>query len=120
MIHVVHGALDVQNVDYARVHDILYHDIRVECDGVQQTPGFQSSDEMSYQEDPNSMYLPLLMSASVFFHPEYCIGSPERGENYHITFSDIQVTSDGCQSQVFGDMIRSIQIQRDYIEKAFS
>ena len=94
VIHVVHGALDVQNVDYARVHDITYHDIRVECDGVQQTPGFQSSDEMSYQENPNSTYLPLLMSASVFFHPEYCVGSPERGENYHITFSDIQVTSD--------------------------
>ena len=44
--------LDIQNVDYAEIHDIYYKDIRVECDGDNPTPAIQTAEEQSYRDKP--------------------------------------------------------------------
>lgn len=75
-------------MDYAHVHHVVYRDIRVECDGIHQRPGIQTSDDMVFQEDPESDYLPMLLNASVFAHPEYSAGSPKRGEKRSYCFSN--------------------------------
>ena len=86
-------ALNIGNVDYGTVSDILYEDIRVEYDPVHQKPQLQRSDEAEFQIDPNSRWLPQLMCCAIIFHPEYSENKPERGHIRGVTFRNIRVTA---------------------------
>ncbi len=101
VIHATHKALDIQNVDYADIHDIYYKDIRVECDGDNPTPALQTAEDQSYQDKPGDGYLPFLMSASVFYHAEYSADAIRRGQNHDIHFQNIQVTASQMPPSLF-------------------
>ena len=93
IIRVQDVACDVQNVDYADIHDVLFENIRVECDGVGQRSRLQESDTDFFVEDPDSTYMPLLLGSFVTYIPEYSKGDMKRGINRDITFKDIYVTA---------------------------
>lgn len=101
IIHTTHKALDIQNVDYADIHDIYYKDIRVECSGDQPTPAIQTGEDQVYQDVPDDGYLPLLMSASIFYHKEYSADAQRRGKNHDIHFQNIQVTAPQMPPSLF-------------------
>lgn len=87
-------AMDICNVDYGDVHDIVFENIRVEYDPVCQPPKMQRNDEEIYTVDANSSYLPRLMNTEIIKHMEYSEGLERRGINHNITFKNIQVFSD--------------------------
>lgn len=86
-------ACDVQNVDYADIHDVLFENIRVEYDPVSQPMKMQNSEEEVYVEDPASTYMPQLLGSYVREIPEYSQGKPRRGKNRNIVFKNIYVTA---------------------------
>ena len=49
VIHAMHDVLDVQNVDYADVHGVMYRNIRVELDEIIPEPKIQRSDAEKYE-----------------------------------------------------------------------
>lgn len=86
-------AMDIQNVDYAEIHDVLFEDIRVEYDDVSQRPRIQTDDQDVFKEDPYSKYMPALFGSYVTYVPEYSKEGMLRGKNYDITFRNIYVTA---------------------------
>ncbi len=93
LIHNSSVACDVQNVDYAEIHDVLFEDIRVEYDDVSQQPRIQQKDSDAYLEDPASTWMPGLLGAYVTYVPEYSKGDMKRGVNRSITFRNIRVSA---------------------------
>ena len=67
-IHAVCQAMDVTNVDDGRDSDILFEDIRLECDEPMPRPQLQQRDDSAYTMGKG---LPVLFSASVERHHEY-------------------------------------------------
>ncbi len=92
VIRATCSVLDIQNVDYANIHDITYENIRIEYDIVSQPPRLQAKKDEKYIIDPDSDYLPSLISLHIFNHYEYSGGGVERGYIHNITFRDIYVT----------------------------
>ncbi len=88
IIHVTNAVLDCQNVDYGYVHDVLYKDITIEYDDMIPEPQIQVTDLSKYQETP---YVPIVISVSVDYHPEYSAGGKRRGKNQKITFQNINI-----------------------------
>lgn len=86
-------AMDVQNVDYADVHDIIFDDIRAEFDDCCQRPQMQKDDEAKFVVDPNSKYMPSLITSIIYKHHEYSSSADRRGINRHIQFKNIKVYS---------------------------
>lgn len=93
IIHCTSAVLDAFNVDYADVHDVVYEHIDVEYDPVFQRPQIQESDSGLFVVDPESTYLPSLLSTCVTKHHEYSHGAERRGKIHNITFRDIRVTA---------------------------
>ncbi|MFA5203114.1 MAG: glycosyl hydrolase family 28 protein [Lentisphaeria bacterium] len=116
IIRSTHVAMDVQNVDYADVHDIVFENIRVEYDPVCQAPAIQGTDQEAFVEDTNSRYLPALMSSSILKHHEYSAGGARRGKNHDILFKDIQVTATRMPPSSFGGYDEAHQTARVKIE----
>ena len=100
VIHTTCSAMDIQNVDYANIHDITYEDIRVEYDPVCQAPRIQQTDDEVFIVDPASDYLPSLIAIRIFNHYEYSGGGTVRGFIHHITFRNIQVTAPRMPSSI--------------------
>ncbi|MDD4888475.1 MAG: glycosyl hydrolase family 28 protein [Phycisphaerae bacterium] len=94
-------AMNIGNVDYGAVHDVLFEDIRVEMDAVYQQPRLQRDDAETFPADPCSTWLPTLMRCAVTQHPEYSEGRPERGHISDITFRNIQVLSERMPPSAF-------------------
>ena len=120
LIHNAHIAMDVQNVDYADIHDVTFTDIRVEYPEVSQAPRLQRDDQDAFIEDPHSDYMPDLMGSHVVYIPEYSGEGTIRGRNRRITFRNISVTAPrmppsaftGCDS---GHMSEDIRIEGLYL-----
>lgn len=91
LIHNSSVACDVQNVDYAVIHDVLFDDIRVEYDDVSQRPMIQETDNDVYEEDPDSPYMPTLLGAYILYIPEYSKDGTRRGVIRDVTFRNIRV-----------------------------
>lgn len=87
-------AMNIGNVDYGYVHDVLFDNIRVEMDPAYQQPRLQKDNADPFPVDPYSTWLPTLMSCYIIEHHEYSEGQQERGRISDITFRNIRVLSD--------------------------
>jgi hypothetical protein len=94
VIHATHPAIDIMNVDYGRVHDVLFEDIRIEYDRVSQRPAIQKNDETPFVVDPNSTYMPMAVCFNIQKHPEYSSGLERRGQIYDIKLRNIRIYAD--------------------------
>jgi hypothetical protein len=90
-IHVTGPAIDIMNVDYGRVHDVVFDDIRIEYDPVIQRPAIQKNDETPFVVDPNSTYMPQAVCFEIVKHAEYSGGLDRRGYIYDITLRNIRI-----------------------------
>lgn len=93
-IHLTGTAIDIMNVDYGRVHDVLFEDLRIEYDPVIQHPAIQKDDESVYVPDPKSTYMPHAVLFEIVKHPEYSEGLERRGYIYDITLRNIRIHAD--------------------------
>ncbi len=93
-IHVTGPAIDIMNVDYGRVHDVLFENIRIEYDLVIQRPAMQKNDETPFVVDPKSTYMPPAIYFEIVKHAEYSGGLDRRGFIYDITLRDIRIHAD--------------------------
>ena len=98
VIHATHPAIDIMNVDYGRVHDVLFDDIRIEYDSVSQRPAMQKNDETPFVVDPRSTYMPLAVCFNIQKHPEYSNGLERRGYVYDIKLRNIRIYADRMPS----------------------
>lgn len=90
LIHGAHMHMDLQNGDRARVHDLIFDNIRVEYSRYTLEPVYQNSDDMIYEG--KERYMPQLFFAHIYngiWSKDYLWG-----ENYNVTFRNIQVFSD--------------------------
>jgi hypothetical protein len=94
IIHATHPAIDIMNVDYGRVHDVLFEDIRIEYESVTQRPAMQKNDETPFVVDPNSTYMPQAVCFNIQKHAEYSGGLERRGHVYDITLRNIRIHAD--------------------------
>ena len=97
VIHSVVKALDVQNVDWGSVSNVLFEDIRFENDDPM--PCTQLQKQFDEKDPFVAKYRKAFhfFEAKLFFHPEY---STERGEKYRgaghidgVTLRNVSVTS---------------------------
>ncbi|MBQ6248359.1 MAG: hypothetical protein IJK04_15920, partial [Kiritimatiellae bacterium] len=103
-IHAVGTVLDVANVDYGHVSDILFEDIRVECDDPMPSPQFQKTDDSPFDAIAGLDRPPRLFQADVWYSPEY---SNENGGQWSgggfidgVTVRDVSAYSAGRLSQI--------------------
>ena len=90
VIHVTGKVLDCMNVDYADVHDVIFEDIRIECNETIPKPTIQQSDAQIYENtDPD--YMPETVCAEVVYHHEYSAGCDRRGKNRCIAFKNVHL-----------------------------
>jgi len=83
---------DVQNVDDALVHDVVFEDIRIETFPVQ-VPVIQTSDDQIFTDDPNVTNDVKACSCIAYQHAEYTSSKDARhGVNRDITFRNIAIT----------------------------
>lgn len=116
IIHHSEVACDVLNVDYAVVHDITYEDIRVEYQDVCQRQRLQMSDDDVFQENPESTYLPSLISVNIFLVPEYAKDGIKRGINHSIHFKNISVIAPRMPESFIGGYDEQHQSHDIFIE----
>ncbi len=117
--YVIHcsgtAVMDISNVDYAEVHNILFENIHVEVDDVIQQPIIQESDAQEYIVNPKSDYMPYLFLITIDFMA-YSHGGIVRGHIHDITFRNIRVYANRIPpSRAAGynnsHVIRSVQFE---------
>jgi len=91
IIHLTGPAIDIMNVDYGRVHNVLFEDIRIEYDPVIQRPSIQKDDATPFVADPASDYLPQAICFNIQKHGEYSGGLERRGYIYDIRLRNIHI-----------------------------
>ncbi|MBO4528402.1 MAG: right-handed parallel beta-helix repeat-containing protein [Victivallales bacterium] len=92
IIHAIGVVMDCCNVDYAKVHDIIWSNIDIEFDDIIPPPAIQGSDAETYKP-VNRDYQPAVGCAIVLFHPEYSAGGDRRGINENLIFENIRLIS---------------------------
>ena len=70
-IHAVGALMDVANVDYGRVSDVLFEDIRFECDEPMPSQQIQKSDESVFDAAARLDRPPRLFQSSVSYSHEF-------------------------------------------------
>ena len=108
-IHTVSWAMDVSNVDYGRVSEVVFENIRVEADEPMPATQLQTTDDMPFDPKKGLDAPPRLFLASVHFHHEY---SRENGGKWNgggsidgVTVRNVSVTTDGRKPLVkFGQI----------------
>jgi len=94
IIHCDGGVvMDITNIDYAHIHDILFENIRADYDDVIQLPALQIDDNCKYEENPESNYMPPLFTANIFFDSIYSDNGTVRGKINRIRLKNIYVTA---------------------------
>jgi len=90
-IHLAHIGLDIQQCDYAHVHDVIFEDINVEYSKYDELPVYQESDDMVYVP---KHAVPTLIYAGIS-SPSYCFCVEQvKGPISDITFKNIKVYTD--------------------------
>lgn len=103
-IHAVGWVMDVSNVDYGRVSDVLFDNIRVERDDPMPASQLQKTDESPFDPKKGLDAPPRFFMASVNFHHEY---SRENGGKWSgggfidgVTVRNVSVMTDGRKQLV--------------------
>ena len=98
-IHAVSWAMDVTNVDYGRVSDVVFENLRIESDEPTPATQIQRSDDMAFDPAKGLDAPPRLFKADVSFHHEY---SKEHGGKWSgggfvdgVTVRNVSVVTDG-------------------------
>ena len=98
-IHAVSWVMDVSNVDYGRVSEVLFDNIRVESDDPMPATQLQEMDTSPFDAKKGMDAPPRLFFGSVHFHHEY---SKENGGKWSgggvindVTVRNVSVTTDG-------------------------
>ena len=98
-IHAVSWAMDVSNVDYGRVSDVTFENIRIEKDEPMPATQLQKTDASLFDPKKGLDGPPRLFLASVHFHHEY---SKENGGKWSgggfidgVTVRNVSVMTDG-------------------------
>lgn len=89
IIHHGHAVLDVNNMDRADIHDVLFDDIRVEYSIHDRAPVYQESDAMTYE---GAHYTSTLIASQVL--PSMWSSDGILGCNRDITFRNVAVYAD--------------------------
>ena len=89
IIHMTGAAFGCENVDRAKVHDILYENITVEYDETYNKYRSQRSDDEVYV-NPDPLHFPRLVHVQITYHAEYSEDQERRGENYDFTYRNIR------------------------------
>lgn len=113
IIHVCDVAMDVQNGDLAKVHDITFRNIRVELDDCPR-PQYQATRDQGYTVAPGDPYQPRLITLHIL--QGYCNYSAERGQISDIRFENIQVTAPGVPPSQLTGFDATHQVERISIE----
>ncbi len=92
-IYATHVCCDVQNVDYADVHNVRFEDIRCEYDAYQPHTQLQRTDADAYLPNETDYCPARLLTANVVYIAEYSAGGKRRGVNRDILFKDIRVVA---------------------------
>jgi len=114
VIHCVHVMLDVQSVDYADIHDVLFEDIRCEYDEKAYRPEIQRTDDQPFDGGDGS-YQCTLMCAVILHHHEYS-QTDRTGISHDITFRNIAVTAPKMPPSVFNGFDAEHQVYDIRIE----
>ncbi len=103
-IHAVGAVMDVANVDYGRVSDILFEDMRLECDERMPCPQMQKTDDSPFDATAGLDRLPRLFQSEIAFHHEY---SRENGGKWSgggfidgVTLCNVSIVTDGRKPSV--------------------
>ena len=103
-IHAVASVMDVTNVDYGRVSEVLFDGIRVEADEAMPAPQMQKNDASTFDHELGRDRPTALFGATVQFHHEY---SREYGGKWSggghidgVTVRNVSVTSNGRKPRV--------------------
>ncbi len=91
LIHNSYAACDVQNVDYADVHNIVFENINVEYDDRCYSLQLQETDEQKYDLEQDKDFMPNFLCTSINYIPEYSKSATERGRIRDILFKNINV-----------------------------
>ena len=98
-IHAVSWAMDVSNVDYGRVSDVTFENLRIESDEPMPATQYQATDDSPFDPKKGLGAPPRLFQGSVHFHHEY---SKENGGKWSgggfvkdVTVRNVSVTTDG-------------------------
>ena len=93
VIRVTGSALNVGNVDYGDIYDVLYEDIDIELDEDCQLSILQREENQPLPAlSEKGAFLPPVFELQLFKHHEYSVGD-RRGKVHDITFRDICITS---------------------------
>ena len=85
------AACDIQNCDYADIHDVLFENIRLEFDGFHAKSVYSAS---AKDFDPTADGgLPPAIVAEIVVIPEYSKADKRRGRIHDVTYRNIQVTA---------------------------
>ena len=98
-IHAVSWAMDVSNVDYGRVSDVTFENLRIESDESMPAMQHQATDDAPFDPKNGLGAPPRLFQGSVHFHHEY---SKENGGKWSgggfidgVTVRNVSVVTDG-------------------------
>lgn len=91
LIHNSYAACDVQNVDYADVHNVTFKNINVEYDDRCYSLQLQETEEQQYDLEQDKDFMPNFLCTSINYIPEYSKSATERGRIRDILFKDINV-----------------------------
>ena len=103
-IHAVGWAMDVTNVDYGRVSDVVFDNIRIESDEPMPAMQLQPADDTPFDPKKGLADPPSLFQGCVRFHHEY---SKENGGKWSgggfidgVTVRNVKITTDGRKPMV--------------------
>ena len=89
IIRTTHIATDIQHGDRAKIHDVVFENIRVEFDDKIPTPIYQNSDDQVYDPNADPNYCPAL--AVIIINSTHYSHDTENGTVDGVIFKDIQV-----------------------------
>ena len=104
-IHAAGTVMDVTNVDYGRVSDVLFEDIRVEADEPMPCMQLQRADDAPFNPPARPDRPPELFYAGLYFAHEYSLwdGGKWSGGGFidGVTVRDASIVTDGRKPAVF-------------------
>ncbi len=89
IIRSTHIAMDIQHGDRAKIHDVVFDNIRVEFDDKIPTPIYQESEEQVYNPNQDPNYCPSL--TFIIIQSTFYSGDKTNGSVDNVLFKDIYV-----------------------------